>query len=100
MQADIDSYKDSMANVMGKLKSSYSNFGEGNSDHDWCDDQMARHPSHTMYVPGCESNIDYIFHSDALVVTHLLELPDKQLLDSEVHLPNKVFPSDHLRIQA
>ena len=57
------------------------------------------HPPHTTYLSSWKENIDYIFYNpESMVVEKLLDMPEKKLLDEAVGIPNRHFPSDHLRI--
>lgn len=57
------------------------------------------HPLYTMYSKGCFANFDYIYYTPgSMIVKKMLEMPNEELLNLENDLPNKMFPSDHLRI--
>ena len=57
-------------------------------------------PEFTNYTFYFKGTIDHILHNSKLKVLELLEVPKKDHLKAEKTLPNSVFPSDHLRIEA
>ncbi|CAD8136206.1 unnamed protein product [Paramecium pentaurelia] len=63
--------------------------------------QSAYHPfpKFTNYTKDFKGCIDYIFYHNANV-EKILRLPEESLLQQEVALPNRNFPSDHLPILA
>ena len=74
--------------MAGKFVSAYDGYrADGN-----------KHPAFTV-VSDHRDCIDFIFHTEKdFLVTLVLQLPSEE----EVHpwLPNRFFPSDHLRIEA
>jgi mRNA deadenylase 3'-5' endonuclease subunit Ccr4 len=60
----------------------------------------------TNFVESTETNnsfcgtLDYIFFNPNLKIRAVRELPNQQEISSEFALPNNVFPSDHLPLQA
>eukprot|EP00347_Sterkiella_histriomuscorum_P013489 403364523 len=58
------------------------------------------HPLHTNFTSKYQDHFDYIFHTNDMSVESLLEVPTLDVLTKETALPNKMFPSDHLRMEA
>ena len=57
---------------------------------------LRTHPLFTNYTPDFAGTIDYIFYSKHFMINKILKIPEeKEIKDS---LPNKMFPSDHLRL--
>ena len=93
-----------------RLKSAYEEYSykgksepisSGKLDGDFYYEVKAKgHPEFTCYGEGPEM-LDYIFCSEKLNVVKVLKIPDKDLVTKESNaLPNSIFPSDHLRIEA
>ena len=80
----------------GKLKSSYSIYPRKDANNK----VVNKYPEFTCFTKGGHGGvIDHIYftkkHFD---VVSLLELPKKEYVKQG--LPNELFPSDHLRIEA
>ena len=106
---DAQDSLDEINMIQGKLLSAYAN-------HDVFDkDEQAPaminftqgHPSYSNYTQKWHGLIDWIlFSQENLKLISILEIPSKEELCSEedkpesVDLPNKIYPSDHLRMEA
>ncbi|CDW80670.1 potential mrna deadenylase and ccr4-not complex subunit ccr4p [Stylonychia lemnae] len=80
-----------------KLISSYQKYNiipEADMHND-LERRLKGHPSFTNYTGKYKDHFDYIFHSE-----NLLEMPTLEDLTMETALPNSIFPSDHVRIEA
>ena len=80
----------------GKFKSSYSLYPQKDANNK----TIHKFPEFTCYTKGHHGGvIDHIYYTDKhFDVVSLLELPKKEYV--EEGLPNALFPSDHLRIEA
>ena len=59
-----------------------------------------RHP-YTIHGSLFKGTIDYILYNpSALTLISVLKMPEPDLLKAQNFLPSKLFPSDHLRIEA
>ena len=55
----------------------------------------------TIYTGLFKATIDYIFYNpDCLNLVSVLQMPDEDILKAQNCLPSKLFPSDHMRIEA
>ena len=61
---------------------------------------MYNHPDFTNISNEFKGNLDYIFYSNELEVTELLEIPNDDEAILAHNIPNKNYPSDHLKIAA
>ncbi len=63
--------------------------------------RTAMQPQFTNYTVSFKGALDHILINDKFQVLELLELPtDETLTQDEGFCPNRIFPSDHLRIEA
>ena len=74
--------------MKGQFKSAYQNY-----------DGKGGHQAYTAYSEDSKRCIDYIMYSGGFKVISLLEMPTN-LEDLHPSIPNKHFPSDHMRIEA
>jgi mRNA deadenylase 3'-5' endonuclease subunit Ccr4 len=49
---------------------------------------------------GFMATTDHIFHNQSVTLYQTLDIPEDSLLFKEKALPNSLFPSDHIRLQA
>ena len=75
--------------VDNNLTSAYNKYNAG------CNSRLESQPAFTNWSVSFKGTMDHIFYNDKLEVRELLELPSAK----EV-CPNKLFPSDHFRIEA
>ncbi len=87
MQLNYDRViKEGRYNIVHKLF--MSAYKEGNCEAD------------TVYTSNFKGQIDYLFYSDRIGLSRVLELPNECVLSEERSLPSSKFPSDHLRLEA
>lgn len=61
---------------------------------------LERHP-YTIYGSMFKGTIDYILYNPgALKLVSILAMPDEAIMRAQNFLPSRLFPSDHLRIEA
>ena len=58
----------------------------------------AGYPRFTNYTRDFKDLLDYIFVDDNVEIKRVFPFPDEVLLSSEVALPSKSFPSDHISV--
>ena len=90
-----------------KLKSAYENYKlhkEPNENNGNCEDL---HPDYTLvknfYFKHYKACLDYLWYNNEVMdVTRVLEIPDEKIIAKKglKGLPNSLFSSDHLRIEA
>jgi len=82
------------------LKSAYRNYrnpgSDGENEHLTT---LEKHPEFTIYHSYYCENIDYIMSNEHLRELSILEMPERIDVNTEWALPNRNYPSDHLRIE-
>ena len=80
--------------VANKLLSAYQDYYPSGRN------MTERHPW-TIYGSLFKGTIDYILYNPAaLKLVSVLQMPGPEVLKYQHFLPSKLFPSDHLRIEA
>jgi len=65
----------------------------------WAIQNHAKHPPWSTYFEDYKGMLDYIFfNKECMRVIRILDLPSIHEVSSEKDLPNKLFPSDHIRM--
>ena len=59
-----------------------------------------RCPPFTNYTKTFQGTLDHIIHNKQLRLLSILDIPDESEVKKEVALPSKLFPSDHVRLEA
>ena len=109
IENDIAEHDDLLKTIRGKLESAYCYFNnpepllEEPEDEEsllaWATQNEAKHPPWSTYFEDYKGMLDYIFFTkESMRVTRILDLPSIDEVCSEKDLPNKLFPSDHLRM--
>lgn len=71
-------------------------FGKCKSIHE----SLGKEPNFTNYTENFQGCLDYIFHSDNLIVNKVVEPLSKEEASKEKALPSMKYPSDHIVLYA
>lgn len=99
---DNDDIQDELKNVVNYvntnhcLQSAYGKYRRFEYDGE----VVERHPVFTAGMKGGKRNIDYILYGKGLVLQKVLKLPTEEEIDKDGGMPNKKFPSDHVKLFA
>jgi len=58
-----------------------------------------KYPCFTQYSNGIKRVIDHIYYNEKVELVSLLDTPTEEDIARDGDLPNKRFPSDHIRLQ-
>ena len=100
----LEQNKERFMKLLGPLTSTYSlyaaHFTEYSSQRD---KYLSQFPPYTLVKgPRIRGVVDHIYINKKFKCNELLELPDEDDINREGNhaLPNSIFPSDHIRVEA
>lgn len=69
-----------------------------NLSHQYKFSTAAGYPKYTNYTRDFKDLLDYIFVDESIHIKRVFPFPDELVLSSELALPSKSFPSDHISV--